>query len=100
MIRDDLIGDESDVAAWKRSRWLADNAVDSWLGIASVNWGGLYATPEVLGALTPQVARITLTRTALMRKAERQKRQRGGVSGLLAAINGAGNRRKTQEKRT
>lgn len=60
-------------------------------GVSSVRWPAPETWEPVPGTVrSPEVARLTLTRAALMKKAERQKRERSGYGGLLAAIRGKG----------
>ncbi len=54
-----------------------------------INWDTLITSVDRPGAVTPENAKETLTRSAIRRKEARQKAFRSGASGLLTAIRAA-----------
>ena len=57
--------------------------------LARMDWEKLFTSDNPPGAVSPSIARETLTRQAIRRKEDRRRAYRSGVSGLIAAIRAA-----------
>lgn len=76
------------------ARWLLKHAIPrdtkgGWLADASPNWDAMFVSGSPPGAMTPDVARNTITRQAHTRRWNAQRARRSGINGLLAAIGAA-----------
>lgn len=56
---------------------------------ARMDWEKLFSSANPPGAVTPSIARETLTRQAIRRKEDRRRAYRSGMPGLLSAIRAA-----------
>jgi hypothetical protein len=65
---------------------IAEQVGEPSLPTRRLQWNDLFVSGDPPGAMTPTVARETLTTAANRRRWERQKRLRGGIAGLLNSI--------------
>ena len=74
------------IAAELRNQRIAKQVGQKCLPTASLNWEAVFVSGSPNGALTPVVARETLTTVANRRRWDRQKRLRSGAAALLDRI--------------
>lgn len=82
-------GEQDSIIAEIRNQTIAADVGQKCLQTASLDWEALFISASPPGAMTPVVARETLTTAATRRRWERQKQLRSGHAGLLRAIRAA-----------